>query len=149
MAYLVGAWTADNAAYQSDDEPFDAYRLEWTREAGGGFLQGRLFGLREGERVGPFWTFVQFWHPGEQRLVVQQFGAGGVVGLGAVEPDGEHVTRLVQTLWAPDGSPSQTGHRTERLGPDAHQGRSFAIGADGVWTPQRSYRWERVPDDGP
>jgi hypothetical protein len=138
-----GRWVTDNAAYRSDQEPSDAYGQEWTWGLGQQSITGRLFGLRDGEEVGTFWEFRLFWHPGERRAVLQQFGADGTLLLGTVEPTGEHTHRSEQERFAPDGSRGAVGHESVNAEDGTHVTRSFDIAADGTWTPRRSYTWHR------
>lgn len=143
-----GRWVADNSAYKSETEPFDAYVVEWTR----GYahtLTGRLYGLTGDEASIDFWTFHQYWHPGRGEAVLEQFGAGGAIGVGVIAPDAEG-PQSDQTFYGPDGSVSRTGHI--EIYPDALEGgddnvilsESWTIDASGAWTEkQRDYRWVR------
>ncbi|WP_412069886.1 hypothetical protein [Rubrivirga sp. IMCC43871] len=138
----VGRWEADNAAYQSDDEPQEAYVIEWSWGVGQTSLRGRLFGLIDGDEVGTYWEFRQYWHPGTETFVVEQFGYGGVgVGHHAQAADGVIATE--QTFYRPDGTVAREGHRS-RLDGDTDHSASFIIEPDGSWTPGRSYVWHRV-----
>ena len=143
MEVMIGRWIADNSAYQSEDEPYESYGIEWSWGIGEGSVVGRLFGLHDGEEVGPFWDFRQFWHPGEEQLMVYQFGWGGVVGVGPVERVDEHTSRLLQTFYDPDGSTRRVGHRTERRD-GVERGQSFDVSEDGTWTERRTYTWHKV-----
>jgi hypothetical protein len=49
---------------------------------------------------------------------------------------------MLQTFFDPSGGASRTGHRSELTG-DTHITRSFDVGADGAWTPRRTYTWRR------
>jgi hypothetical protein len=143
MARMIGRWVADNSAYQNAEEPFDAYGIEWTWGLGEKHVRGRLFGLIEGEEAGTFWEFVHFWHPGEQRVMVYQFGGDGTVGLGALERLGEGRSELLQTFYRPDGAHWRGGHREEAREGERHS-QSYDVSDDGIWTARRSYVWLRV-----
>lgn len=142
LAQQVGRWVTDNAAYKGDQEPFDAYGLEWAWGLGEQSITGRLFGIQAGEEAGTFWEFRVFWHPGEQQLKLYQYGGNGAVGIGSIQRTGEHKTEALQTFFGPDGSSSQIGHREEIIDGAQHS-QSFNIGEDGSWTINRSYVWHR------
>lgn len=140
LAPDTGAWIAENAAYRSDAEPSDAYGLEWHWGLGRQSVTGRLFGLIDGEETGTYWEFRIFWHPGDHRVVVQQFGSDGTFGTGILYMVGDDKERLEQTFYAPDGSANRAGHETA-LGPDIRSGFSFDIHPDGGWQARRQYDW--------
>jgi hypothetical protein len=117
---MIGRWVADNTAYRSTDEPFDAYRIEWAWGLGNKSVQGRLFGLQGGEEAGTFWAFRKFWHAGEQQVKVYQFGSDGTVGIGTYERTGPHRSQLLQTFFYPDGTSARVGHRTEHRPGEEH-----------------------------
>jgi len=138
----TGRWIADNEAYQSDDEPWDAYGLEWTWGIGNKSLKGRLFVLQDGEDRGTIWEFRQIWHPGEQKAYLYQYGSDGTVGIGTLRHLGGDKTESVQNFVSPDGSTFQVGHRSEQKDGEDHS-RSFNILEDGTWEARRSYVWKR------
>lgn len=140
MARSVGMWIGDNSEYQSEQEPFDQYGIEWSWGLGEKTLRGRLFGLKDGEEQGTFWEFIQFWDPAKQKVMVYQFGGDGTVGKGELEWVDEHSTRLLQTFTSLNGSSFTAGHRTTTDGSE-QTGISFDVDADGNWTPRRSYLW--------
>lgn len=148
MARDGGRWIADNSAYQSDQEPYDAYGLSWEWGLGHKSLVGRLFGIQDGKEVGTFWEFRTIWHPGEHRALVYQYGADGTVGIGTMQeleaeagrPAG---TTADQTFYQPDGSTFRAGHRNRDLDDRTTDSHSFDIQPDGTWQPRRSYIWKR------
>jgi len=148
---MVGTWIADNSAYRSDAEPFDAYGMEWKPGIGGKSLVGRLYALQGGREAGLSWEFREFWHPGEGELVASQFGSDGTYGVGphGRRPDG--TMEMVQTFYHPTGRVTRVGHRSE-LKADELVTRSFDVQADGTREPRRTYVWRRhagEADDGP
>lgn len=143
MTRLIGTWHTDNSAYQSEDEPYEAYGIEWSWGIGETNVVGRLFALYNGEEVGPFWEFRQFWHPGEGAMMVYQFGWGGVVGIGPMEQIDEHSSRLLQTFYNPDGPARLDGHRTTFRDGDKIT-ESFNVDENGTWVPRRTYTWKKV-----
>lgn len=137
----TGRWVTDNARYRSDEEPFDAYVTEWVAGFGGTTMTGRLYGMQDGEASVDFWEFRQYWHPGLQQVVVEQYGWGSRVGLGTAWREG-NVTHSRQTFYAADGSSSEQGHRSYFPDTDTHVTNSFDINDD-EWKPRRTYTWRR------
>ena len=78
----TGTWITDNSAYKNENEPFDAYGLQWAYGIGKKHLNGRLYCIRDGKDIGAVWQFLEFWDPaaGEARIV--QIGSDGTVGQG-------------------------------------------------------------------
>lgn len=145
---LVGRWVADNTAYRSDAETFDAYSIEWSWGLGKASLTGRLFGLEGGEEAGTFWEFREFWHPGTGRLTAEQFGADGVYGVGSQERLDDGKLEMAQVFYSPGtGAVSRIGHRSWFEG-QVHVTESFDIDENGVWKPRRVYRWQRPDEKG-
>ena len=137
-----GRWIANNNAYQSDDETWDAYGVEWRAGPDNASMSGRLFGLKEGTEGQPdFWVFSEFWDPQRQRIVVQQYGWGSV-GVG-------RVWRIDDTLFTQqtfsdfDGNSREEGHQITFRDDDTHETHSYGIGAGGLWTARRHYVWKR------
>ena len=141
MAAEGGRWITSNAPWVSDDEPFDAYGMEWSFSRTGTSLVGRLYGFRDGEEVATFWTFQEFWHPGENRAVVTQIGLGAQVGTGVIDSVGVNETRAVQTFYYMEGVTEQIGHLAVET--DSLVTTSFSIDEDGTWTERRRYVWHR------
>lgn len=140
---MVGRWIADNSAYRSDQETADAYGIEWAWAIGRSSLTGRLFALEDGEQSGTFWEFREFWHPGQGQLVVEQFGGGGVYGVGAQRRREDGSLEMEQVFYYPaSGATARVGHRATLAG-DAQTTESFDVGEDGSWTPRRRYVWTR------
>lgn len=137
-----GRWIADNSAYKSEQEPFEAYVTEWSASFDGTTMSGRLFGIKDGKETVNFWEFRQYWHPGRGAAVVEQFGWGGTVGVGIAWRDGEK-TLSDQTFFTQSGSVSRTGHVSEFSDRDTHVTESFDIEND-VWRPRRTYTWHRA-----
>lgn len=141
-----GRWVADNSAYKSENEPFEAYSTEWRSSFDGDAMSGRLFGFRDGVQTkADFWEFRQYWHPGRQEAVLEQFGWGGAFGSGGLVEDGAG-TKADQTFYRPDGSTARTGHKSWFEDDDTYVTESFDI-IDGAWKPHRKYVWKRQPAD--
>lgn len=141
-----GRWIADNSAYMSESEPFDAYGTEWVSGFDGDTMTGRLFGMKDGKELTfNFWEFRQYWHPGRQEAVVEQFGWGGALGVGALNADGAG-TLSDQVFYNPDGTTTRTGHKSSFPNRKTHVTESFDIVGDEK-IPRRKYVWKLQSSD--
>lgn len=137
-----GRWVADNAAYKSENEPFDSYATEWRSGFDGATMTGRLFGCKDGKPLDfDFWEFRQYWHPGREEAIVEQFGWGGAVGIGSLVADHDG-TRSDQQFFNADGSATRTGHKSRFENETTYVTESFDIIGD-EWKPRRKYVWKR------
>jgi hypothetical protein len=138
-----GLWVAPNPANEDDDanQP-DAFAMHWRAENGDHVLVGRLYGLEDGQETQTFWTFREFWHPGERKAYLHQWGGDGIYGVGEVTMQGNR-SELVQIFWLPDGRAWRDGHRTLEDG-DTYVTDQFLIDDAGTWTPNGGYVWRRV-----
>lgn len=138
-----GTWVTPNPT--ADPNAPDAFGMEWRASNEGRVLTGRLYGLRDGREIAEYWTFREFWHPGEARAIVQQWGGPGVYGVGESRwEDGEGV--LDQTFWLPDGRSWREGHRNRERG-DEYETNAFDIDAQGAWTLTDARVWRRQRAD--
>ena len=78
----TGIWETDNSEYKKESEPFEKYRLVWTYGLGKKSIEGKLYGIKEGENIETFWKFRTFWHPVEKKAFTEQFGGDGTYGIG-------------------------------------------------------------------
>lgn len=139
-----GRWIADNAAYRSENEPFEAYGTEWISGFDGDTMRGRLFGVKDGnETAFDFWEFRQYWHPGRKEGIVEQFGWSGALGAGSITQD-DGGTKSEQVFYNPDGSVTRTGHIAKFTDANTYVTESFDIIGD-EWRPRRTYVWKRQP----
>jgi hypothetical protein len=145
MQYLAkgtGRWVASNRPHRSAEEPWDAYLLEWRWGVGKNNLVGRLSGLQGKTEGTLFWEYRLFWHPGEKRAVIYQFGWDGTFGTGELRAAGDaKKTELEQVFHRPDGT-SWEGRHESANEPDTHTTRSF-IRSAGAWRETRVYVWKR------
>lgn len=139
-----GRWVADNSEYQNENEPFDAYGVEWTAKYGG-MMVGRLFGLIEGEEKGEFWHFVQYWDARTGTAILTQFHPSGGSGIGRLWEEGNAV-KSQQTFIRPDGARSESGHIARKPDPFTHETDSYDIEGD-EWSLRRKYIWRRAKDN--
>lgn len=136
-----GTWVAPNPANESDPGQPDAFGMQWRAVSGGHALVGRLYGIEAGAETTEFWTYREFWHPGERRAILQQWGFSGVYGVGETGGETAH-DQLEQTFWLPDGRSWRDGHRVVEDG-DTYVTHQFNIDDANNWTPNGSYTWTR------
>lgn len=138
-----GTWVTPNPANEKDASQPDAYAMEWRAASENHLLTGRLYGVEAGAEVAEYWTFREFWHPGERRAIAEQWGSAGAYGAGESSwHNGEGV--LDQTFWLPDGRSWREGHRNQEQG-DVYITRTYDISASGEWSSSSSFVWRRQP----
>ena len=138
----TGRWVADNGEYKSNEEPYEAYGVDWTMAPDKRGMTGRLFGLQGGKRVAEFWHFRIYSDAKERQAIVQQFADFGVIGQGAFSGF-DRATLMDQTFTAPDGMQWRELHHAWFEG-STHVTRSFEW-RDGAWVAKRTYRWSLDP----
>lgn len=138
-----GQWTADNAEFKSEAEPWDAYGLEWTWGLGHRSVKGRLYVIRDGKDAGSLFEYWILWDPGARQAMLIQYGSDGTYGVGVIEPDGTDGTAVEQTFYQPDGATTRVKH-TDRHTGDVRVVQSFDW-VDGAWRPRRLYHWKQAP----
>jgi len=137
-----GIWRAPNPGNEQDPTQPDAFEMEWRAANDGHVLIGRLYGVENGVPQADYWHFREFWHPGERRAILEQWGGPGVYGVGETRIEANHGV-VDQTFWLPDGRDWKEGHRTIEDG-DTYVTNQFDIDEAGVWTPNGSYTWRRA-----
>ena len=154
MIYMTsgtGRWVADNSKYRSENESYEQYVTEWKWGVGKNSVSGRLFSYRNGEETPNFWEYKLFWHPKEEKAILQQFGGNGIYGVGEMST----LSTAVQTersveinFYGPDGSSWKDLHKIYEK-KDEHETISFDF-KQGIWVERRSYTWKKVvPDPTP
>lgn len=143
MTAGTGTWIASNEEWRSEGEPFDEYGIRWVRKRGP-LAVGELFGMRAGEEIAVFWDFVTYWDPVDQKAVILQTSAGGVVGIGENGPAVDSVQEMVQTFVAPGSEPRVEKHEVVEIDAMTHRTTSLRQ-VDGEWTRNRTYTWHRQP----
>ena len=140
----TGTWITDNSAHKSDNEPFDAYGLQWEYGLGKKHLKGRLYCLRDGQDVGAVWQFLEFWDPaaGEARIV--QIGSDGTVGQGRIWRLADGSVKEQQTFTSPEGGSFESAHHSWMKAGEHHT-QSFSI-EGGEWVKRRHYVWKLNED---
>lgn len=144
MSANGGTWLAPNPPGERDPNIPDAFGMEWRSVNEGHGLIGRLYGVEAGREASEYWTFREFYHPGERRIILEQWGGPGVYGVGETTAPAPNRGQVEQTFWLPDGRSWREGHRTEENG-DEYLTQAFDIGADGQWILSNSTAWRRVP----
>jgi hypothetical protein len=145
VAYMTrggGVWITPNPQAETNNAP-DAFGMEWRSVNAGHGLVGRLYGVKNGQETDEYWTFREFWHPGERRVIIEQWGGPGVYGIGETRLLSPMRGEIDQTFWLPDGRSWREGHRTVE-GEDGYLAEVYDIGADGAWTLRASNLWRRV-----
>jgi hypothetical protein len=140
-----GVWIAPNPGNETDPAQPDAFGMRWDAANEGHVLVGRLYGIENGAETAEFWAFREFWHPGERRAVIEQWGGPGIYGVGETAMEGNRGV-VEQTFWLPDGRTWREGHRTVEEG-DVYVTEQFDIDAEGAWTPSGAYTWRRAAAD--
>lgn len=142
LAGQIGTWVTDNSAYKSEQEPTDAYGMEWRWGIGQRSVVGRLYGIVNGEETQTFWEFRSYWHPGERQLLASQFGGNGEYGVGPVSHRDDGAVEMLQVFYRLDGGVNRVGHRSEQHD-DTLITRSYDVAEDGTWNDRRAYTWKR------
>ncbi len=137
----IGSWTTNNKKYQSEQEPYDGYRITWTWGNGNKSIVGKLYGLINGKPTTLFWEFRKYWDATKQSPCLIQFGSDGTIGIGHILRKDQNETQLEQIFTNPDGTQYKIGHKNHILSDTSYVGTSFAISEKGKWAENRSYTW--------
>lgn len=137
----TGVWIADNSAYQSAQEPYDAYGMAWEWGLGKKNLKGRLFCMKEGKDVGTVWQFLTYWDPNTQAQQMVQIGSDGTLGQGKMTRQEDGSTKSREKFISPSGGAFESGHHTwfDEVGMHTE---SYNI-VNGEWSKRRYYVWKR------
>lgn len=138
-----GRWVADNSEYRNEQSNADFFVVEFHPSFEGSSMTGRLYARVDGQDTIDFWEFRSYWDPMAGLAILMQVGWDGALGIGITLMDSEGVFRTDQAFGAPGQTDRREGHVFTVIDADTHQTESFEIGADGGWTPQRTYRWFR------
>jgi hypothetical protein len=124
-----------------ENEPFEAYGLQWTYGNGNSHIKGRLYMIQDGKDVGDVWQFTEYWDPALGELRVMQIGNDGTLGQGKVWRNEEGIHLEQMTYVVPDGKSFISGHHMW-MEDGAHHTQSFDI-VNGIWEKQRFYKWHQ------
>ena len=139
-----GRWIADNA---NPDEPYRQWGLEWRASPDGKSMSGRLFGMRDGADEVDLWHFRQFWHPGERRAYVMQWGGDGMYGVGEITRTGDGSGMLEQTFWLADGRTFSVGHMFRTQGDERETEQYDILPGQSAWRLNHRLTWRRQARD--
>lgn len=139
-----GKWIADNSSFKNEQEPFDAYVIEWFFGIGDQYLKGHLYGLEGQKESEHFWEYIEYWDPTESELKMIQIGGDGTTGQGSIlkNEDGRFKEQLSYIM--PDGTSFETGHHAW-MQEGTHHTQSFQI-VNGEWIKARKYIWRLVKE---
>lgn len=137
-----GTWIADNAKFKSENEPYDAYGLQWQYGIGKKSITGRLFVLKDDKDHGTVWEFRVFWNPAEKKAVIQQFGSDGTFGIGEITLTDLNKYKTEEVFTSPHGLVYSSGHLKEYLNKKSTKVTSFIIDEQGNWNENRTYIWK-------
>ncbi len=135
-----GIWIADNSVYKSEQEPYEAYGLEWTYKLAQKYVFGRLYCIQDGKDIGTIWEFMEYWDVAEGKLKAIQIGSDGSVGQGEIwqTENGEIKSQI--TITNPDGGSRGSGHIMAIKG-SSQISQAYRIVGD-QWEKARKYVWE-------
>ena len=137
-----GTWVAPNPPGADDPGIPDAFGMEWRVSNAQHVLTGRLYGIEGGVPQTEYWTFREFYHPGEKRVVIEQWGGPGIYGVGETTSPESGKGHVEMTFWLPDGRSWREGHQNIENG-DEYVTDSYDISDDGNWTQNGHYVWRR------
>lgn len=142
MARNIGFWVADNSAYQSPDEPFEEFRLEWHWAPGKMGIEGELYGMQNGRRTPTFWRFIQYWDPARGEVHIEQIGIMGGIGKGYLERLDDTHFRMNQWFQFAGGDYFMDVHHISVMeGYDLLT--NYRLNEEGKWQEDRTYKWVR------
>ena len=135
-----GVWIADNSDYKSDQEPYDAYGIQWSYGLGNQSLVGRLFVIKDNEEVADAWSFLEYWDAETKMLKVMQTGSNGTVGHGTIKKMDNGKMKEQQRFSTTNGDSYSTGHELWYEDGTQHT-HSYDI-VNGEWHKRRYYKWK-------
>lgn len=136
-----GIWITDNSKYKSEQEPFDAYGMEWNWGIGKQNIKGRLYCIKEGKDVGTVWEFLNFWSPETQEHRMVQIGSTGMIAQGSIVLEKDGSTKSAEKFVNPAGGSFEAGHHSWFENGAMHT-QSFDIVNDN-WSKRRFYIWQQ------
>lgn len=140
MTTQIGTWKADNSAYQSEEEPYDAYEITWEWGIGATSMKGILFGIKGEEKEGPFGEYRQYWDNDKQEGVLMQYGLGGMIGRGKIRLIAPGETETLMKVVMMDGSGWKSRHHN-RMSEGVFKTLAYELMEDKSWVERRNYTW--------
>ena len=134
-----GHWITSNAVYKNEQEPYDAYGMDWEWGLGKKSMKGRLYCIKDGKDIGTVWEFLSYWdiEKGEHRML--QTGSDGTLIKGIIQLEKDGSTKSRELFASPGGVRFELGHRCWFEQKIMHT-QSYNI-EEGVWKKKRFYEW--------
>lgn len=142
-----GIWITDNSQYKSEQEPFNAYGMEWEWGLGKASLKGRLYCIQDGKDVGTVWQFLNFWDPELQQHRMVQIGSNGTIGQGSIQLQTDGSTKSSEKFVSLAGGSFEVGHHSWFEDGAMHT-QSFDI-VENEWSKRRFYIWKQPSEPAP
>ncbi len=143
MERTVGRWIADNKDYQSSEEPFDHYVIDWKWGENQQEITGKLYG-KTGEKISePFWEFRQFWDASTHQAWLYQENSEGVRGMGSLLPDATSMISAEQKFSDKSGQHLFTEKHVFQHKPSQMDITSYRLDPKGKWQKNRFYSWQK------
>ena len=136
----IGVWITDNAAYMSETEPIEQFGMEWKMGIGGTSIIGRLYGIKDGKEIGNYWEFREYWDPVKRQAIIQQFGYGGMIGIGPVHNLGNGNFEAFPVFMEASGNSYEQKHVNVLVGNEM-KSTSYNKTSSGGWEKDRYYVW--------
>lgn len=140
----IGTWKADNAKYRNENERITAYVIEWRFNELRNNIYGKLYGLIDSNKVGPYWEFLQYWNPNMSKIEFIQIGNEGTMGFGplTVLNGGEY--ELIQLFTSIKNEKRYEKHSYIRPNANTEITVAFEKHIDGTWIKKRTYTWIKL-----
>ncbi|MCI0447795.1 hypothetical protein L0244_03170 [bacterium] len=137
----TGKWIAENPHKNNEKEP-DAYGMEYSWGAGKKSIQFRLFAITNHKESATMWEYRVFWHPGEKKVLVYQWGSDGTLGYGEVKPvDISKGQFEVEQVFFDPTTGSSFKSRHESIETDTERQTKSFVYNDGIWKESGTYTW--------
>lgn len=136
----AGVWQTSNSLYQSENEPYDHYLIEWVPGPEGKELYGQLYGLKGEDTSTVLWTYHQYYDPKAEAAMVKQVGQEGTTAMGVLIRSNDTL-KLEQSFVSLGEVSHKEGHITKLLDQDSERITSYEIDEEGLWLQKRTYLW--------
>lgn len=141
MERTIGRWVADNSTYQSTEEPFDHYVMEWKWSENQQEIKGKLYGKTGNEIAGPFWEFRKYWDNDTHKAWLYQSSPDGTKGIGNLLPDATSILSAEQNFTDKSGQFLFTEKHVFEHKPSQMNITSYRLDSSGKWQKNRFYSW--------
>ena len=138
----IGVWETDNKSYESENEPFEKYVIEWNWGVDATSIKGKLYGKLGDKASANFWEFKQYWDAEDNQAKLLQLGFGGLTGIGTILPINNGETSMVQNFTGPRTKEFTEKHTIITNGQQKTT-TSFNMDSLGNWIKKRAYVWTK------